>query len=126
LVTGQFSQVSQCKPVSCGEPDDVANAHRPSGSMVFKDEITYTCADGFTLNGKPDGSTKFDAKCKKDGKFTKLKSCHPKVCCQVQERRQVHQIEIVPSEDLWPSQQEDQCHACNYCQRGSNRLPPSY
>jgi len=80
LVNGMLGQVSKCMPVTCGEPDEVANAHRPSGSMVFEDEVEYECHEGFTLDGKRDSETKFAVKCLKSGKFSKAKSCLPKIC----------------------------------------------
>jgi len=77
---GRFSTVSTCEPVRCGHPDEIANAARPGGSLVFKDKITYECFSGFTLNGKRNGKTSFDIKCKKDGTLSETQSCIPKVC----------------------------------------------
>ena len=68
--------------MSCGEPDDIANAGRPSGSRVFKEKATYYCEEGFTLDGKRNGKAQFDVECQKNGKFTKLQGCHPKTCGQ--------------------------------------------
>lgn len=80
LVTGKYSEVSECKPVNCGTPDDVPNAHRPSGSIVYKESAKYTCFEGFTLDGKRDGETEFTVKCHADGSLDKVKMCLPKVC----------------------------------------------
>jgi len=80
LVTGKYSDASSCKPVSCGEPDEVPSASRPDGSLVYRESANYTCFDGFSLNGKKNGPTKFKVKCHKDGRLDKLKQCLPKVC----------------------------------------------
>jgi hypothetical protein len=78
--TGTFGEAQACKPVSCGEPDTVANAARPSGNLYYKDKINYTCFEGFTLDGMKDGETKFSTECHLDGKLDNLKQCLPKVC----------------------------------------------
>jgi hypothetical protein len=79
-ITGTFGEAQQCKPISCGEPDDVPNAFRPSGSLVFEQSVSYTCLDGFTEDGSKGGATKFSVECQDDGKLTKTEQCLPKVC----------------------------------------------
>jgi hypothetical protein len=80
LSTGQYSQSSNCIPVNCGEPDEVSNSHRPDGSIVYKQSVMYECFEGFSLNGKPDGESKYQVKCHEDGSLDPLPSCLPKVC----------------------------------------------
>jgi hypothetical protein len=77
---GQYGEVSECHRVNCGEPDEIPNGGRPSGSLVFEDKIKYTCFDGFTLDATPDGPTSFDVECHEDGKNSKVRSCLPKIC----------------------------------------------
>jgi hypothetical protein len=69
-----------CRPVSCGDPVDVPNAHRPSTKLLYDDSVNYECFSGFTLDGTKDGDTKFKVECQEDGKLTKVKQCLPKAC----------------------------------------------
>jgi len=78
--TGTFGEAQACKPISCGQPDDVPNANRPSDSLVYEESVKYHCFEGFTLDGEKDGPTEFEAKCQENGKLTKLDQCLPKVC----------------------------------------------
>jgi len=79
---GQFGAPQECKPVTCGEPDNVAFAFRESGSMVYKDSVTYTCFEGYTMDGNKDGKTEWPLTCDKTGKFSKTEQCLPKECGQ--------------------------------------------
>jgi len=80
LATGTYGELQACKPISCGEPDDIPNAARPSGTKVYKDTVKYSCFEGFTLDGQKSGATDFTVECHDDGKFDNMKSCLPKVC----------------------------------------------
>jgi hypothetical protein len=79
-VTGTFGEPQACKPISCGAPDDIPNAFRASGSLVYEQSVTYTCLEGFTEDGSKEGETEFSITCQEDGKLTKLKQCLPKIC----------------------------------------------
>jgi hypothetical protein len=80
LNTGDYGLPLECKPVKCGEPDQVANAQRESGIRHFGDLVKFECFEGFTIDGKPESTTEFEAECKKEGKFTGLETCNPKIC----------------------------------------------
>jgi len=80
LSSGLFSEPQECQRILCGEADDVANAHRPSGNKRFGDVVSYTCFDGFTLDGQRDSETSFETECQASGELTRPKECKPKVC----------------------------------------------
>ncbi|XP_072164876.1 sushi, von Willebrand factor type A, EGF and pentraxin domain-containing protein 1-like [Diadema setosum] len=42
-----------CNPKSCGEPDDLENGNVGSNSNTFGDTATYSCNDGYDLEGEP-------------------------------------------------------------------------
>jgi hypothetical protein len=42
--------------------------------------VKFECFEGFTIDGKPESTTEFEAECKKEGKFTGLETCNPKIC----------------------------------------------
>jgi len=79
-ITGELGETQACKPVSCGEPDEIPNAFRPSGSLLFDESVSYKCFDGFTLDGSEKGSTEFHVSCRATGRLTKAKQCLPKIC----------------------------------------------
>jgi hypothetical protein len=62
---GVYSERQECKPVTCGHPAEVANAHVESSEIVFPNKRTYECLDGFTLDSKPDGEKEFSVECKR-------------------------------------------------------------
>jgi hypothetical protein len=80
LVTGNYGLPMECKPIQCGEPDQVANAQRASGKRKFGDVVDYTCFKGYTIDGNRDSKPTFSATCEKTGNFTSLETCNPKVC----------------------------------------------
>jgi len=90
LATGEFMEPQEgfksggwglgCRAVSCGEPQDVPNAHRPSAELVYENSVEYECFQGFTLNGAKDGETKFEVKCLEGGKLSEAKQCLAKSC----------------------------------------------
>jgi len=80
LATGQYGEASKCRPVNCGEPDEVSNSHRPDGALVYQQSVTYTCADGFSLDGLDHSVTEFKVKCHQDGSLDALGACLPNVC----------------------------------------------
>jgi hypothetical protein len=47
---GQFGALLQCLPVTCGEPEDVANSFRESGQVYFPQKRAYKCFDGFSTD----------------------------------------------------------------------------
>jgi hypothetical protein len=83
-VTGLFGEPQSCSPISCGEPDTIANGNRPSGNLVYEDKLTYTCFNGFTLDGEKDGAVDFTVECHEDGKLDGMKQCVPKICGEPQ------------------------------------------
>jgi hypothetical protein len=79
---GQFGVGFDCSPIHCGEPAEIANAGRESGARTFGDVVTYTCFEGFTIDGKRDSDKTFEATCGIHGHFevTAVHACHAVVC----------------------------------------------
>jgi len=62
-----------CAPVKCGEPPEVGKANYPEGNMLFPAIVSYTCDEGYSMDGTTDESKKgFAIKCQKDGTFEAL------------------------------------------------------
>jgi hypothetical protein len=79
---GQFSSGFDCSPIQCGEPAEIANSGRASGARTFGEVVTYTCFEGFTIDGKRDSVKTFEATCGEHGHFevTAVHACHAVVC----------------------------------------------
>lgn len=78
---GKYGQALSCQKVICGEPDQVANAQRPSGKLKFGDSVKYQCFNGYTIDGHRDSATTFSQECQANGKLEPgLETCNPKIC----------------------------------------------
>eukprot|EP00746_Dinoflagellata_sp_MGD_P164722 gnl/MRDRNA2_/MRDRNA2_93532_c0_seq1.p1 gnl/MRDRNA2_/MRDRNA2_93532_c0~~gnl/MRDRNA2_/MRDRNA2_93532_c0_seq1.p1 ORF type:complete len:1002 (+),score=176.74 gnl/MRDRNA2_/MRDRNA2_93532_c0_seq1:161-3007(+) len=82
-----------CKPVSCGVPPEVEFALRSTNKkMTYHMGMTYTCFDGYTLDGQVGGSHQFAGQCEangeiaffdglpQDGNAVEQPSCQPISC----------------------------------------------
>lgn len=78
--TGAYGLPLECLPITCGEPDQVANAQRPSGKRNYGDVVPFACFEGYTIDGVPDSASDFTARCQANGQFTSLETCNPKIC----------------------------------------------
>ena len=64
-----------CKPVVCGNPSSIENGHVSAPAITFTSVATYTCNEGFTLEGPS------EKVCQEDGSWTTVThSCHPVEC----------------------------------------------
>mmetsp|Transcript_93048 Transcript_93048/g.233888 ORF Transcript_93048/g.233888 Transcript_93048/m.233888 type:complete len:1923 (-) Transcript_93048:10-5778(-) len=72
----------KCNPVSNGVPGSLANAVVfPQVELFYLDEVTYTCAEGYTLDGKGSGAKNQILTGGPEGKLIPtLKPCVPVVC----------------------------------------------
>jgi len=77
---GSYTEPGACAPVSCGEPDEAANAWRPDGELVYEDKVTYTCFDGFSLDGDAAGAKTKELECGADGRVAGVENCNPVLC----------------------------------------------
>jgi len=76
-----LTEPRQCLPVECGEPPKIFNSViSESKELVYKDVVTVTCNEGYTMTGKVGGSTKFDFECLATGKIDGSGSCKPISC----------------------------------------------
>jgi hypothetical protein len=84
---GNYGAILECKPVTCGEPEDVANSFRESGQVYFPDKRPYKCLEGFTTDGEAPTkkTTGFEVECQADGILTKEKECIAVSCGKVGE-----------------------------------------
>jgi hypothetical protein len=80
LATGGFSAVHHCEPVACGVAPVVEFATSSGSGEVFQDKVTYTLAEGYTLNGKADGEKTFEISCQKDAKWSPVSMPMPVSC----------------------------------------------
>jgi len=80
-----------CLPVSCGKPSQRDHSARSTtASLIFGTRVTYTCADGYTLNGDVNGASFYTGICGPDGQIgtadgvafsgTTGPQCEPVVC----------------------------------------------
>merc|ERR1719316_1503657 len=81
----------KCRPVLCGpaqEFDDtkiVWRADQERGMQVYSNVIDYACEEGYSLDGKYGGETKYSLTCNAVGDFAvpavpTLPSCQPVSC----------------------------------------------
>lgn len=71
-----------CQPVNCGSAPNVANAiaELTEGDVVFPSLLSYSCLEGYSLDGKITGERVFTMKCDADGKFSGKKKCLNVAC----------------------------------------------
>jgi uncharacterized protein YfaP (DUF2135 family) len=61
---------TECSAVpSCGSPPSHPFATSPTEDVFFPDTVTYTCNDGYRLQGKEDGAATYQLECQSDGRF---------------------------------------------------------
>merc|ERR1719253_2481032 len=73
-----------CQKISCGTPRVLPftklDSHTPRNSIEYDEEVKYSCDNGYTVGGKPDGATKFSVKCPDNGVLTDPEVCEPVYC----------------------------------------------
>jgi len=69
LEDGTFTQVQQCMPVSCGAAPAVAFATGSQDAHTTGQEVTYTCATGYTTTGEVAGKASFALQCTDAGVY---------------------------------------------------------
>ncbi|XP_070563038.1 LOW QUALITY PROTEIN: sushi, von Willebrand factor type A, EGF and pentraxin domain-containing protein 1-like [Ptychodera flava] len=77
-LNGLWSTIPKCKPVECGQPEEVSNSVRvaPQG-YTYKSSISYTCETGFMMYGDP------KRHCQSNGKWSgNLPVCQVVQCGQ--------------------------------------------
>ena len=67
---GETTKPKTCKPVECGEVKSVEHATVDATSLVFEEEATYTCTEGYTVTGSHVGSNEFVVSCEPSGAIT--------------------------------------------------------
>jgi hypothetical protein len=78
---GTFSAGVLPKPVSCGSPPTKEHATFPEGvTHVFKEQASYTCAGGHSVDAKASSAKNFVAKCQHDGTYEEHDGCSPVEC----------------------------------------------
>jgi hypothetical protein len=70
---GKFpSSHANCMPVSCGKPKSQFAAIRSTDKeLKFTDSVTYTCKDGYTIDGEVGGGASYPMSCLADGTQSK-------------------------------------------------------
>ncbi|XP_039996882.1 sushi, von Willebrand factor type A, EGF and pentraxin domain-containing protein 1 isoform X2 [Xiphias gladius] len=64
-----------CRPVSCGDPEAIANGTAHGGAFVYPEVLHYECSPGFVLKGSD------TVACQADGKWNGQKPlCEPLSC----------------------------------------------
>jgi len=66
---GKFSGYEECKKVRCGTPSATDNAETTDSEKFYTDMATWTCKDGYSLDGTPDGPKTFQKECGSTGEF---------------------------------------------------------
>mmetsp|Transcript_8338 Transcript_8338/g.20592 ORF Transcript_8338/g.20592 Transcript_8338/m.20592 type:complete len:3882 (-) Transcript_8338:103-11748(-) len=71
-----------CMPISCGPAPVVGNATKGVGPkmMTFGTTNSYTCNEGWSLDGEPAGDKSFQVKCEKTGRVSGVLMCKRVVC----------------------------------------------
>jgi hypothetical protein len=73
---GTFSAVSvACAPVQCGAPSSVSDAQHSASPVVFPNNVTYTCDNGFSTTGTYGDPIEFTRTCLSTGVFTPASVC---------------------------------------------------
>jgi len=75
---GVLSDPEVCEPVKCGRAPTVPKS-KPgvAGDVFYGMRLVYSCDTGYTLDGTPDGNTKFQRSCQNDGDFSALSNDDP-------------------------------------------------
>jgi hypothetical protein len=55
--------------VSCGPEPEVAYTTRVSTGKLFEDTATFTCHDGYSMDGSAAGEKEFSIHCQKNGSW---------------------------------------------------------
>jgi hypothetical protein len=81
LTDGKFSATKECLPVFCGAAPEVSNCtFNRRQEYVFSEKVTYTCDEGFSVDGVAGSATTFEAECMADASFSGVVSCLPVRC----------------------------------------------
>jgi len=80
LESGKFSELFECKRVTCGKPVEVENAKAPAVDMFVGDTAVYTCKPGHSVDGSPNGQSYFVTKCEANGAQSEPRGCKPLTC----------------------------------------------
>lgn len=84
---GLIMGIQQCRRVKCDNiqlplvPNTAPMSRADKESFFeYEDKVTFTCAEGFTLDAKPQGEKTFEIECLADGTFTEPDVCKPVKC----------------------------------------------
>merc|ERR1711871_281736 len=66
---GEYVGVKECKPVTCGKPQDTDAATTEDDAKDFEEVAEWKCKEGYTVDGLPKGKTKFEKICQADGAY---------------------------------------------------------
>jgi len=66
---GEFAGYKECKRVKCGTPQPTQNAESTDTERVFEETASWTCKEGFSIDGTPEGGTTFQKQCQATGSF---------------------------------------------------------
>lgn len=88
-----FTAVEMPLPVSCGAPPSKAHASAHGEGFVFPEEAPYTCAAGYSLNGREDGDRAFSLSCAASGQYEGPSGCQPISCGDVTHPDHSDQVE---------------------------------
>jgi CUB/sushi domain-containing protein len=82
LETGAFTDFLECKPIICGSPKGMAFSSVSATILVFKQQATYTCLEGYSIDGSTAiAKMSFPAECQADGSFKRgAPGCEPVNC----------------------------------------------
>jgi hypothetical protein len=83
LADSTFEVAPACLPVTCGVTPQKAHATHSAGSHVFPEKAAYSCAKGFSVNGKATGAMGFEVACKANGEYAAHDGCAPIGCSVV-------------------------------------------
>jgi len=82
-VLGFYMGEAICKPKSCGVPPARTKTNAIKVEVLYPALVTYSCENGFTLNGRVTGKRQSFIHCQMDGNFSKLDDkevCKPVEC----------------------------------------------
>eukprot|EP00746_Dinoflagellata_sp_MGD_P138404 gnl/MRDRNA2_/MRDRNA2_72053_c0_seq1.p1 gnl/MRDRNA2_/MRDRNA2_72053_c0~~gnl/MRDRNA2_/MRDRNA2_72053_c0_seq1.p1 ORF type:complete len:2101 (+),score=429.94 gnl/MRDRNA2_/MRDRNA2_72053_c0_seq1:113-6415(+) len=108
--TGEFTERMKCRPVLCGPAlaPPFTKFSTEYDQVVYSQSVDYTCEEGYSLNGLPDGETKYTLFCGAEGDFEtqpsqpSLPQCKPVSCGEVPavENGAVSQVPLVYKENV--------------------------
>eukprot|EP00929_Paragymnodinium_shiwhaense_P066503 TRINITY_DN3336_c0_g1_i3.p1 TRINITY_DN3336_c0_g1~~TRINITY_DN3336_c0_g1_i3.p1 ORF type:complete len:3781 (+),score=899.34 TRINITY_DN3336_c0_g1_i3:54-11396(+) len=78
--TGHFTEVRECQRVKCGAPPRVEFTTAPLSGSKYEDQETYTCKDGYSLNGKASGLKTFKIVCQANATWSPISVPKPVEC----------------------------------------------